>query len=401
MKIFEYQGLTNVGEKQVGRLESVSKDAAIETLQHRGIVITSIKESGIKNSENILAFLNKAPTKEIVFMARQIATLFEAKVSAYKAFSLVADQATHPTLKSQLHSVTSDLSGGATISQALSQYPETFSNFFVNMVRAGEESGKLSETFSFLAEYMERQYELTRKTKSALIYPAFVIVVFFLVLILVMRFIIPKLGEMITQSGQEVPIYTKIVLSISSFFVHYGLLLLIIFIAAVIMCILFIRSESGKYWLDKTKITAPVIKHLYQKLYLARIADNLDTMLTSGIPIIRTLDVTSAVVGNRVYERVLNQVGEEVKAGISLANSLSKHPEIPPMLSQMVRVGEETGMLGQVLRTLGRFYKKEVDQAVDTIVSLIEPIMIVVLGLGVGILLVSVLMPIYNIAAGI
>lgn len=401
MKIYEYQGLTNVGEKQVGRIESVSKDAAIETLQHRGIVITSIKESGLSNEKNILEFLNKVPAKEVVFMARQIATLFEAKVSAYKAFSLVADQATNPVLKRQLHSVTSDLSGGTTISQALSQYPETFSNFFVNMVRAGEESGKLSETFSFLAEYMERQYELTRKTRSALIYPAFVITVFFLVLVLMMRFIIPKLGEMITQSGQDVPVYTRIVLGLSSFFVSYGLYLFILFIIGVIIVIFFLRSDAGKRWIDSFKITAPVIKGLYQKLYLARIADNLDTMLSSGISIIRTLDVTSAVVGNRVYEGVIRQVTDEVKAGISLANALAKHREIPPMLSQMVRVGEETGMLGQVLRTLGRFYRKEVDQAVDTIVSLIEPIMIVVLGLGVGILLVSVLMPIYNIASGI
>ncbi len=401
MKIFEYQGLSNAGERQIGRIESVSKDTAIDTLQHRGIIITSIKESGVSSEKKFLNFLNRVPTKDVVFMARQIATLFEANVSAYKAFSLIAEQATNPILQEQLRSVTNDLSSGTTISQALSQYPETFSNFFINMVKAGEESGKLSETFVFLADYLERQYELTRKTKNALIYPAFVIVTFFAVMILMMRFIIPKLGEMITQSGQSVPVYTKIVLAVSQFFVDYGFIMLLFFIFGIVLTVLFLRSEKGQEWKDKAKITAPAIKHLYQKLYLARIADNLDTMLSSGIPIIRTLEVTSGVVGNKVYEAIVLEVSEEVKAGVNLSNALGKHKELPIMLSQMVRVGEETGKLGQVLRTLGRFYRREVDQAVDTIVALIEPIMIVVLGFGVGILLVSVLMPIYNLASGI
>ncbi len=401
MKIFEYQGLSNAGERQMGRIESVSKDTAIETLQHRGIVITSIKESGESSEKKFLNFLNKVPAKEVVFMARQISTLFEANVSAYKAFTLISEQAANPLLKEQLRSVTNDLASGTTISQALSQYPETFSNFFVNMVRAGEESGKLSETFVFLADYMERQYELSRKTRNALIYPVFVIVTFFAVMVLMMRFIIPKLGEMITQSGQAVPVYTKVVLAISQFFVDYGLLMLIFFICFVVMAVLFLRSGKGQEWKDRAKLTAPAIKSLYQKLYLARIADNLDTMLSSGIPIIRTLEVTSNVVGNKIYENIINEVAEEVKAGINLSTALSKHKEMPIMLSQMVRVGEETGKLGQVLRTLGKFYRREVDQAVDTIVALIEPIMIVVLGFGVGILLVSVLMPIYNLASGI
>jgi type IV pilus assembly protein PilC len=400
MRIYEYQGLSESGEKQIGRIESVSKDSAIETLQHRGIVITLIKESTIKNDFGTLSFLNKIPSKEIVFMARQISTLFEANVSAYKAFTLIGEQAVHPLLKQQLQSVTSDLSSGSTISQALSQYPETFSNFFVNMVKAGEESGKLSETFLFLADYLERQYELTRKTRSALIYPVFVILVFFLVMVLMMRFIIPKLGEMITSSDQSIPVFTQIVLSISQFFVDYGLILLILFIAAVTAVIVFLRSPKGKIWTDQAKITTPILKNLYQKLYLARIADNLDTMLSSGIPIIRTLEVTASVVDNSVYEKILNEVSDEVKNGISLSNALSKHDKIPILLSQMVRVGEETGKLGQVLRTLGKFYRREVDQAVDNMVALIEPVMIIVLGLGVGLLLVSVLMPIYNIASG-
>ncbi len=400
MLVFEYKALTDAGERQTGNIEAASKDLAIENLQHKGLIITSITEASKASSTQLLSFLNKVPMKEIVFMSRQIATLFEAHVSAYKAFSLVSEQAENPTLKQQLHNVTSDLSSGVSITEALSRYPDTFSNFYINMVKSGEESGKLSETFTFLAEYMERQYELTRKIRGALIYPIFVIVVFFGVMVLMLRFIVPKLGEMITQSGQPIPVFTKIVLGISNVFVEYGLYMLLAFIALVTTAVMFLKSENGKEWLDNAKLKMPAIKTLYNKLYLARIADNLDTMLSSGIPIIRTLEVTAGIVGNRVYSRVIKEVSEEVKAGINLSNAFAKHKEIPNMLSQMVRVGEETGMLGQVLKTLGRFYKREVDAAVDNIVSLIEPLMIIVLGAGVGILLVSVLMPIYNVASG-
>lgn len=400
MKTFEYKGLNNKSEKVTGKVDSLSRDSAIEMIQKQGIIITLIKESEAKKSFGKISFFKNVPEKDIVFMARQISTLFEANVSAHKAFSLIADQTEHPILKEQILAVVESISSGNSISQSLSNYPNTFSNFFVNMVRSGEESGKLSQTFIFLADYMERQYELTKKTKNAMIYPAFVIVIFFGVMILMMRFIIPKLGEMILQSGQEVPVFTKIVLSISQFFVDYGLIMLIVFGVGMSFLISFLKSSAGKLWVDRAKITTPALKELFQKLYLARIADNLDTMLSSGIPIIRTLDVTANVVGNSIYERVIMQVSEEVKIGVTLSNALAKHPEIPRLLSQMVRVGEETGMLGQVLKTLGRFYKREVDQAVDTIIALIEPIMIIMLGAGVGILLVSVLMPIYNLASG-
>lgn len=400
MKVFEYKGLSNKNEKETGKIDAMSRDVAIEILQQRGIVITSIIDVEENKMGGVMKFLNKVPTKDIVFMARQIATLFEAHVSANKAFSLIADQSENVTLKAQLRSVTNDLSSGISISQSLAQYPETFSNFFINMVRSGEETGKLSETFVFLADYLERQYELTSKIRSALIYPAFVIFVFFSVMVLMFTFIIPKLGKMITDSGQAVPVYTQIVLKISDVFVNYGLILLLVFIAGVVALVFFFKTAGGKTWLDKVKLKVPVIKRLFEKLYLARIADNLDTMLSAGIPIIKTLEVTGAVVGNQVYENVIKDVSEEVKAGISLANSFSKHTEIPALLSQMIRVGEETGMLGQVLKTLGRFYRREVDQAVDTMVALIEPMMIVMLGLGVGILLVSVLVPIYQVSTG-
>jgi type II secretory pathway component PulF len=269
------------------------------------------------------------------------------------------------------------------------------------MVKAGEESGKLTQTFAYLAEYLDRQYQLTSKTKNALIYPAFVIVVFILVMIMMFVFIVPRLAAIIKESGQDIPITTKIVIGISDLLVHYGLFILIIVAIGVVYLFRLSRSKSGKMYIDRMKLNVPVMKNIYTKLYLSRIADNMDTMLSSGIPIVRAIELTGDVVGNRQYESILKDAGEQVKSGSSFSDALSKYPEIPSIMSGMVKVGEETGSIGNILKTLGKFYSREVNDAVDTLVGLIEPLMIVGLGLGVGLLLTSVLMPIYNIAGGI
>jgi len=269
------------------------------------------------------------------------------------------------------------------------------------MVKAGEETGKLNQTFAYLADYLDRQYALTSKTKNALIYPVFVIFTFFVVMILMFVVVIPKLSAIIMESAQEVPFYTKVVIGMSNFFVNYGFILLIFLVLVGIWLWRLSTTEKGKAYLDKTKLSIPAVGNLYQKLYLSRISDNLNTMLTSGIPIVRSIDITAEVVGSGVYKNILKEVADGVKSGMSLSSAFEKHPEVPGILTQMVKVGEETGSLGSILKTLADFYKREVDGAVDTLVGLIEPVMIVVLGLGVGILLVSVLMPIYNMTGGI
>ena len=214
--------------------------------------------------------------------------------------------------------------------------------------------------------------------------------------------VIPKLSTIILDSGQEVPIYTKIIIALSNFFVHYGFLVLIFFVLLGIWVWRLSSTNQGKAYLDKTRLSMPAIGNLYKKLFLSRITDNLDTMLSSGVSIVRAIDITANVVGSRVYQEILGEVADGVKSGLALSVALGKHGvEIPGMMVQMVLVGEETGSLGPILKTLTVFYKREVDDAVDTLVGLIEPIMIVILGLGVGTLLVSVLMPIYNLAGGI
>lgn len=397
---YRYQAVDEKGVRADGVVEAPSKDLALSALSRRGLIVTTIRDAEEKKGLSLVLF-ERIPMKDIVIMSRQISTLFEAQVSALKAFQLLATNTENPSLGKKLARIAEDLQAGSSISEALAKHPTVFSPFYVAMVRAGEESGKLIEVFLYLSEYLDRQYALNSKTKNALIYPAFVIGVFVIVMVLMFVMVIPKLSAIIEQSGQAVPFYTTVIIAMSNFMVHYGIFLLIGVVAVVTYLVILARRPIGKKYIDKIKITLPVIGPLFKKMYLARIADNMDTMLASGIPIIRAIEITGNVVGNSVYEEILRTASDRVKSGSTFSVGISGSPYMPQILIQMVKVGEETGSMGQILKTLARFYKREVDDAVDTLVGLIEPVMIVGLGLGVGILLTSVLMPIYNIAGGV
>ena len=400
--LFKYKALDDKGASKTGEIDAPSRDMAISGLQRRGLVIVSVAEEGEKKSAFGISFLEKVKVKDIVILSRQIATLFEAQVSALKAFTMLANNAENKLLSRKLSQVSDDLQSGVSISGALARHPDVFSDFYVNMVKVGEETGKLNQTFLHLADYLDRQYALTSKTRNALIYPGFVIGTFFVVMGLMFTVVIPKLSAIILDSGQPVPVYTQIVIAISNFFVHYGIFALIALVVLGLWVWRLSTTEKGKVYLDTLKLSTPAVGNLYKKLYLSRITDNLNTMLSSGVPIVRSIDITGQVVGSLIYKNLLAEVADGVKSGLALSVAFEKHGDkIPGIMIQMITVGEETGSLGVILKTLTDFYKREVDDAVDTLVGMIEPIMIVILGLGVGVLLVSVLMPIYNMAGSI
>ncbi len=298
-----------------------------------------------------------------------------------------------------MNEIVEDLQGGASISRALSAHPDIFSSFYVNLVRAGEESGSLEKSFAYLADYLDRQYEVISKARNALIYPAFVVSIFIVVMGLMLTLVIPSIARILTESGGELPIYTKIVIGLSNFMVDYIGVILILLAVGGVGFWRFSRTELGKRTYDEFIISIPYIGDLQRKLLLTRICDNMSTMLSSGISIVQALEVTADVVDNMVYKEIIEAALVEVKGGRSFADSISEYSEIPGVLAQMAKVGEETGSLGSILGTLSNFYRREVNNAVDTLIGLIEPAMIVALGLGVGVLLASVLMPIYNLTS--
>lgn len=400
--LFTYHAIDQDGHERDGTIEALSEEVAISSLQRRNLVISSIVSAQKKSIlEMEIPFFNGVANKEIVILSRQIATLFEAQVSALRIFRLLAAEVDNKHLAEVLTMVADDIQGGNPISKALARHPKIFTTFYVNMVHAGEESGKLSETFVYLADYLDRSYDIVSKAQNALIYPAFVIAVFFAVMALMLTLVIPKISAILVDGGQKVPIYTRIIIDFSNFLVNYGVFVLIALAALGVYVWRLSKTQHGKLVLDSLKLSVPYVGDLYQKLYLSRIADNFSTMLLSGVSVIEALEITGSVVGNVAYEEILAAVASDVKGGSSISDALGRHSDIPGIMTAMVRVGEETGELGKILTTLARFYNREVSNAVDTLVGLIEPIMIVALGLGVGILVAAVLLPIYNLAGAL
>jgi len=399
--LFAYKALDReTNELRDGTIEAMNVDVAINALQRRKLVIISVKDlDAAKPWEKWLTFEQKVKYREVVILSRQIATLFKAQISALRIFQLLGSESESLPLHNRLDAISLDIQGGTSLSGAIGKHPEVFSDFYVNMVKAGEESGNLSNTFQFLADYMDRAYELQAKIKNALIYPALVITVFIAVMVLMLVVVIPKLSAIILETGGEIPIYTRITIGLSNLLIHWGLLILAVLAIMGVGIWQYFRTPEGKVLISRMFLKFPYVGDLYRKFYLARIADNLNTMLSSGIPVVHAVEVTAEVVGNKIYADALNDVAETVRGGSSLAAALGRHSEIPGIMVQMVRVGEETGEVGSILDTLAKFYKREVDTTVDTLIGLIEPAMIVLLGIGVGGLLTSILMPIYNLTA--
>jgi type IV pilus assembly protein PilC len=401
--LYKYTVINQSGAEQQGTIETTSEDTAITTLQRGGFVITKIepaeKKGGLFGN---ISYFEHVSNKDVVILSRQMATLFHAQVSALRIFRLLGTENSNPVIQRVLLEVADDIQGGLSISKSLAKHPQLFSSFYCNMVLAGEETGRLEQTFEHLATYLDRSYAVTSKAQHALVYPAFIIATFIGVMILMMTFVIPKLTEIITQSeGVELPFYTKIVMGISDLFVNYGLFIVAALVATVVVGWQYAKTPAGRRYFDQMKLEVPAIGSLYQKLYLARMADNLSTMLSSGIAMVQAIEITAAVVENVMYEEALLRARDEIKNGASISKALGSYDQIPAIMVQMVRVGEETGELGTILETLAKFYSREVDTQVDTVIGLIEPAMILMLAGGVGVLVASVLVPIYSITMSI
>ena len=401
--LFSYKTVDKTGTPREGTVDAQTIQSAIETVEGRGYTIISIDPVNTKSSflDFEISWFDRVSNREIVILSRQIATLFEAQVSALRIFRLLATEMENPKVKRILTDISDDLQGGSSISRALMRHPDVFSNFYVSMVKSGEESGTLEKTFAYLADYLDRMYQIVTRVRNALIYPAFVMSVFFAVMILMLTLVIPNISQILLNSGQELPAYTKIVIGLSDFtssYIGFGLVFLVL---SGIVYWQFNKTEAGARVVDEFKLSIPLLGGLYEKFFLTRMCDNLSTMLMSGISMVQSLEVTSEVVDNKVYKEIIENALIDVKGGKSFADSISEYPEIPGVLAQMSKVGEETGKLGEILSTLAVFYRQEVNSTIDTIIGLIEPAIIVLLGLGVGVLLASVLMPIYNIAGSI
>lgn len=396
MPAFEYKARTRSGEVRSGIIDTSSQEAALDVLHRSDLTVIAIRA---RRQRSLLEFSfgSGVRQKDIVILSRQLATLFEAEIPVVQALHTLSADTRKPALHKALIEILDDVNGGLALSQAFGKHPALFSPFYIHLIRAAEESGKLQEIFSYLADYLERSYYLTNKARNAMIYPAFVFLTFLAVAVLMLTVVMPRLTIIFQESSVEIPVYTKILIAFSVFLRDWGLFVLVGVMAAAVGVWRWSYTKDGRRFLHRIQLHAPIFGELYRKLYMARFADNLRTLIIGGIPITRALSITSDVVGNVVYQDVLERAIESVRGGSTISAALEQSQEIPILMSQMIRIGETSGRLDFILGTIARFYQKEVDSLVENLVALIEPIMIVFLGVGVGVMVASVLVPIYNL----
>ena len=398
---FKYQAKNEKGEMQSGTVEASSETAAIKTLQsHKLVVISIVSIMEVSSLFRSVKFLQKVPAKDLVIFSRQLATLIEAKITLLEALKTLHKQTSNTFFREKIFEIANDIEGGRSFSFALSKHPKIFSEFYVNLIKAGEVSGNLQESLLYLAEHVEKQYDLESKIKGAMYYPAFILVAFFAIGMIVMIYVIPQLTLIIEESGQELPIATRMLIASSHLLRYYGWVLAVLGITMGIGIKRYIDTPEGKMNWDKMKLKLPVIGNLFRKIALVRFSENLSTLIKGGVPIVRSLQITGSVIGNEVFKDLIFRTAEKVKSGTSIAKVLGESPEIPPIVVQMISIGEKSGRLDSILDNITRFYTREVNNVVENLSTLIEPVLIVIMGIGVGVMVSAILLPIYSIAGG-
>jgi len=397
---FNYQARTKKGEIQAGVVEASSKEAAILLLQKYGLYITYLEEVKVPFYAWEVKIFKRISLRDIVLFSRQLSIMFSSRVSLVEALVTIASQTKNLEFRERILDLSREVEGGSAFSKALSRHPQIFSSFYISMVKSGETSGKLSESLSYLADHLEREYHLVSRLRGAMIYPSLVIMVASVVLLLMIFFVIPQLTKVFQEAGQPLPIVTQLVIGLSLFLRKWGFLFIGLLAGLVIFVLRYIKTLEGKENFDKISLRLPLIGDLLKMVYLSRLAENLSTLISGGLPIAQALETTGEVVGNTVYKEIIFLTRDEVRKGEPVSSVLRRYPEaFPPMFCQMTLVGEKTGTLEKTLLNVVDFYQKEVNMSIDNLLSILEPVLIIFLGVIVAGLMVSVLLPLYRMTA--
>ena len=397
---FNYQARTKKGEIQAGVVEASSKEAAILLLQKYGLYITYLEEVKVPFYAWEVKIFKRISLRDIVLFSRQLSIMFSSRVSLVEALVTIASQTKNLEFRERILDLSREVEGGSAFSKALSRHPKIFSSFYISMVKSGETSGKLSESLSYLADHLEREYHLVSRLRGAMIYPSLVIMVASVVLLLMIFFVIPQLTKVFQEAGQPLPIVTQLVIGLSLFLRKWGFLFIGLLAGLVIFVLRYIKTLEGKENFDKISLRLPLIGDLLKMVYLSRLAENLSTLISGGLPIAQALETTGEVVGNAVYKEIIFLTRDEVRKGEPVSSVLRRYPEaFPPMFCQMTLVGEKTGTLEKTLLNVVDFYQKEVNMSIDNLLSILEPVLIIFLGVIVAGLMVSVLLPLYRMTA--
>lgn len=398
---FKYQARNKDGKLVSGIVEAPSKEAAIYLIQEKGLFLTFLeqKEEGGLFSKTT-KITGKISQKDIMVFFRQMATMVGAGIPLVEALKSLADQSDKKILRETIQNITKEVEAGSPLSSVLEKYPQYFSELIVGLLKAGEASGTLPKSLEYLAEYLENENYIYSKIKSALAYPAFIVVAMIGIMFILAFFVLPNLLIVFESVGTEnLPITTKIIISSTNIIRSYGVYILMMF--GFILFLLyryFFQTIEGKKTLSKILYSLPIIKNTIRKIYVSRFAEVFSTLLLSGIPITSALEISSTVIGNEVYKKIILVAKEEVKKGEKLSSVLSQFsPQyLDPIFVRMIYVGESSGKLGDSLKNLVKVYRNEVESSIEGILSLMEPAIMVLLGGVVGIIVISILLPMYQ-----
>lgn len=394
---FNYQARTKEGESQMGIVEASTKEAALTLLQKYGLYVTYLEESRAPLFAKEVKLFQRISLRDIVLFSRQLSIMFGSKVHLVEALRSLASQTANSEFRETIFNLSEEVEGGNSFSKALARHPKVFSPFYIAIVKSGEAAGKMANSLDYLAEHLEREYHLKSKTQGALIYPALVITVAIAVIILMIIVVVPKLEEVIKESEAEVPAVTKMVFGLSAFLTHYAIYIVLAIPVLAYLIYRYRKSEEGKIFFDSFFLKIPIVGPLLKTIYLSQFAENLSTLIAGGLMISQALELTGDIIDNSVYKKAIFSVRDEVRKGVPISSVLALYPEIfSPMFVQMTAVGEKTGGLDTSLMQIATFYQREVERSIDNVLSILEPMLIIILGVVIGGLMLSVLLPLYS-----
>lgn len=396
---FSYKARDKEGQTKIGDVIANDEARAEQLLEENGLTVISLNPVQEDFLGRFNIFGGSVSNKDLVLFSRQLSTLISARVPILQALRILQEQVENKALLKILTDIIASIENGENLSTAMGKHDHVFSNVYVSLVRSGEASGSLDKSLVYLADQLEKDYELLAKVKSAMTYPVFVLVALVIVMVLMFKFILPKLTGVLEEQGGSLPPISVALIAFTKFFNVYWWVVLIGFGIFILLFRYFISTTFGKRQFDIFKIRFPIIGPIFVKIYLARFARNLSTLVRGGIPIIKCLEIVSEIINNVIYREILLNTISEIKAGKTISDGLSGHMEFPNIVTQMVKVGEQTAQLEDILSKLASFYEKEVDTKIGTLTTLMEPLIMIILGIGVGILVAGILLPIYNLAS--
>lgn len=345
-----------------------------------------------------LPFFNRVPPKDLVVFGRQLSVMISADVPIVQALKVLVRQTVNKRLRTVVANLAADVEGGTKFSIALSRYPEIFDDFFINIVRSGETTGKLDEVLDYLATQQERDYDLSSKIRGAMIYPAFILFGLVATGIVMMIFVIPKLTDILKESGATLPLSTRILINTSDVMKNYWWALLIALIGIVVGVRYLIAFPVGKKFWDALKLKLPIFGQLFKRIYMVRFTRGLATLLTGGVEIVGSLKIAGEITNNAVYKDLIFKTMREVEDGNPITTVFAKSKEIPVMVTQMLGIGEQTGKIDVILARITEFYTREIENMVRNLTTIMEPLIILIMGVGVGIMVAAVILPMYSLA---